>query len=169
MTFNVASRFAELRQLLRLRELRQEGARADREARRAERDHVAALLQEHQAQLEELNLKRRALADWVAGEGASSMTQLQAFANARHAFLAEACERAEYAVLDDQEALANAEQQLAQAHERWIRACSQTQSVERLLARTRADMARRSELRAEREIEPAVRPAHEDIRMEGLA
>lgn len=169
MTSTAASRVAELRQLLRLRELRQEGSRAEREARRAERDEAFALLQEHQRQLEALNVQRSALADWVAGEGASSMTRLNAFASARQALLADACERAEYALLDDQEALAETEVQLAQAHEHWIRTCSRTQSVERLLARTRSGFARQAELRAEQEADPAARPQLQDIRMEGLA
>lgn len=169
MTSIAASRMDQLRQLLRLRQLREECARAKREVRRAERDEVFAVLQEHQANLKKLNLQRSALADWMAGEGASSMARLNAFASARHAFLADACERAEYALLDDEEALADTERQLAQAHERWIRSCSQTRSVERLLARTRTGLARMAELRAEQEMDAVARPQCQDIRMEGLA
>ena len=150
-----ASRMGELKQLLRLREIRQEAARVEREARRTARDAAMAVLHEHQARLESLRLQRGALVNWAGGDGAMSMARLHTFASARKGLLDESCERAEYASIDDAQAVAEAERALAQAHERWVRACASRQSVERLQARTRASLAREAELRAEREAEPA--------------
>lgn len=160
-------RLHELEQLRRLRELREETARQSCEARREARDACQATLDDTRLRLESLRRQCVDLAQWVGGAGASSMAQLGPFASARRQLLDNACERTEYALIDDEAVLAEAEEELTRAQAHWVKACAMTQSIQRLVARARLGLAREAELRAEREADPIRMPIRLEPAMHG--
>jgi flagellar biosynthesis chaperone FliJ len=150
-------RIAELAQLLRLRRLREEAARIERDAKRAERDAAQAAVAETEREVERLRLERAALAAAVAGEMAASMPRLGPFAISRREVLDDLFERAEYALIDDEEALAEAQEALEEAHAVWLQARARCEAVEQLDRRTRRGVAQAVERRTERELDAAPR------------
>jgi len=146
-------RLRELGQLLRLRRLREEAARAERDAARAARDDAQTAVRQREALVERLRLQRDALGAYVVGGGAASMARLAPFASARREVLDDALERAEYALIDDEEALQRAERAFAQAQSAWLRTAARSRAVEQLTERTRRGFARAAEARAERELD----------------
>lgn len=147
----------ELRQLLRLRELREDAARRAHELCRTRRDDALRAVREREAELQAQRTERDELAAYTAGDGASAMPRLAGYASARRELLDDRIERNEYALIDDEEALADAERELQQAREAWSQARARTQAVGDLRERTSRHAAHASEQRAERELEPAGR------------
>ncbi len=146
-------RIAELTQLLRLRRLREEAARIECEAKRAARDSAQAAVAETEREVERLRLEREALADAVAGAMAASMPRLGPFAISRREALDDLLERAEYALIDDEEALSEAQEALDEAQAAWLQARARCEAVEQLDRRTRLGFAQAAEQRLEREVD----------------
>lgn len=141
----------DLRQLLRLRQLREESARQAREACQREVARLLDLRDEHERRWHALCEQRRQLGAWVDRIGASSMAQLNHYKSARREDLDELCERAEYDVIDDDERIAEARDKLAEANQAWVRGCAQRQAVEELLSRQQRQLRIQAELKQERE------------------
>ena len=147
----------DLRQLLRLRELREDAARRAHEASRVQRDEALRAVQERDALLQQQRAQRSDLSAYTAGAGASAMPRLAGYASARRDLLDDRIERNEYALIDDEEALAEAERHLQQASDAWAQARARTQAVETLGDSTRRRALRAAEQRAERELEMPLR------------
>lgn len=143
----------ELKQLVRLRELREDAARRAHEVCRTQRDEARRAVREREAELQAQRAQRDDLAAYTAGDGASAMPRLSGYASARRDLLDDRIERNEYALIDDEEALAEAERALQRAREDWARARARTQAVETLRDTTTRGAARAGEQRAEREVE----------------
>jgi len=148
-------RLRELGQLLRLRRLREDAARTERDEKRRARDAAQAAVREREALIEQARVRRDALGAYVAGHGAATIARLAAFAGARREALDEALERAEYGLIDDEEALARAERALDEAQAVWLRAMARNRAVEQLNERTRRGFMQAAQQRAERELDKA--------------
>jgi len=148
----------EVAQLLRLRKLRAEAARIERETARAKRDAAQHAVHEREALVRQLRVERNALGESVVAI-APAMALLAPFASARREFLDDALERAEYALIDDEEDLAQAQDAFDMAHAAWQKAVARCDAVERLAETTRRDVALAAEERAEREVEASPRSA----------
>lgn len=146
---------AELRQLLRLRELREDAARREHEQCRSKRDDALRAVRERELLLQQQRTERDDLATYTAGDGASAMPRLSGYASARRDLLDDRIERNEYALIDDEEALTDAERALQHARDEWARARARTQAVETLRDDTTRRAARAGEQRAERELDAA--------------
>lgn len=146
----------EVAQLLRLRRLRAEAARIERETARAKRDAAQHAVREREAQVQRLRTERDALGESVVAF-ASAMALLAPFASARREFLDDALERAEYALIDDEEELAQAQNAFDAAHAAWRKAVARCDAVEQLDETTRRDVTRAAEERAEREVDVSPR------------
>lgn len=151
-------RWTNLAQMLRLRRLREDMASQQLEAQRRERLTLAATLETHRQHYETTLRQHSAFLQWAHGEGAALTVNLHAQMTARRSALAEACERAEYAMIDDEEALAQLDEQIAESHAQWVRACARTRAIQQLMDRTRSDLAREREVRAERELDARLTP-----------
>ncbi len=145
----------EVQALLRLRRLREDTARRQREAQRVLHAQALERLRECEAGLAALQERRQAIARWCLGEGAVGMARLHGYAGSRQEQLEIDCEHARDKVLAQRRACAEAEQALAQAHARWLRDSARTGAAEKLQRETRVVLARQAELRTEREAEPA--------------
>jgi len=144
-------RARHLAQLLRLREMRVSAAEAEYRAKQTERDAALAAMRERQKRIEDLRRQRAALSDYVIAQGATEFTRLAGFASARRAWLDEALERDEYWLLDDERELREAEAQVAEARQQWLRARSRETGTQSLLDDTRRTQARDAEQRQEME------------------
>ncbi len=144
----------DVAQLLRLRQLRAEAARVERDAARARRDEAQQAAQEREALVRRLCSERDALDVRVAAS-AAAMALLAPYASARREVLVDALERAEYAFIDDKEKLSRAQAALDAAHTAWQKASARCEAVEQLDVSTRRSAARAANERAEREIDAA--------------
>jgi hypothetical protein len=149
----------DLRQLLRLRELREEAARRAHETCRVARDEALRAVRDREALLQQQRAELGVLSAYVAGDGAGAMPRLCSYASARRELLDDRIERNEYGLIDDEEALAEAERRLQLASEAWAQARARTQAVETLRDSTRRRAACAAEQRAEREVEMPLRAA----------
>lgn len=147
-------RLAESAQLLQLRRLRERHAAEQR--RQAEADQAAALAaaQASEAAFKAFKAQRLQLMRTL-GEGPHGV-RLIAYAETRRDWLDEAAERAEYTLLDDEEALQTADHDLDLAGAEWRRARRREDAAEHLLQRTRQRAAAAGEQRSEREDLPRV-------------
>jgi len=150
-------RLEQARQLLRLRLLREELAR--RERLQAERERLAAAqaVREREAEVAghrdaRANLLQRAV------QQAHELPRLAPYFGARRDELDDRLERAEYALIDDEEALEAATTQLAEASDRWRAARTREEAAQHLLARARREDRQANERRAEREDAPLSQP-----------
>ncbi|HUG22605.1 hypothetical protein [Piscinibacter sp.] len=150
-----STRLRELGQLLRLRRLREDAARAERDERRRACEAAQAAVREREALIEQARARRDALGAYITGDGAATISRLAPFAGARREALDEALERAEYALIDDEAALARAERAFADAQAAWLRAAARSRAVEQLNERTRRGFMRAAEQYAERELDTA--------------
>jgi len=143
----------ELSQLLRLRRLRAEAARTERERRRTLLAAAQTALDEGEAVVRRLRAERATLAKCVCGPIAQQMPRLASFASARAERLDDTLERAVYAVIDCREALSDAQSAFDAAQAAWLHATARCDAVEKLDTTTRRDAASAAEERAERETE----------------
>ncbi|MBW8829722.1 MAG: hypothetical protein JF606_09885 [Burkholderiales bacterium] len=146
----------EVAQLLRLRKLRAEAARIERETARAKRDAAQQAVLEREAQVQRLRVERNALGESVVAI-APAMALLAPFASARREVLDDALERAEYALIDDEEVLTQAQSAFDEAHAAWQKAVARCDAVEKLHETTRRDATLAAEERAEREVDVSPR------------
>jgi len=147
----------DLARLLRLRQLREQAAqRALADAQR-ERDAVLATMREREAEIERLRTRREALTAQLSGPHAGHVGRVVPYAAATREDLTDLLERAEYALIDDEDELDSAETRVAEARQAWQRAQAHRHAAETLVADARKARLREAEQRLERE-DPAVRP-----------
>jgi hypothetical protein len=135
--------------LLRLRRLRQEQAEAALRAARDEQHQALAAVQRAQQRLDGERSARAALLD--AFGSAPGLPRVAGFAEARREAVTENLERAEYALLDDEETLQAADHALLQAGHALRRARARRDAADEALQQARRDDSRAREHRAERE------------------
>lgn len=153
----------DVKRLAQLREIRQEAARRDCDAKRALRDAAVAVLTASRDRLDTLRRQRKELTGWAFGEGANSKAWLHSFAVSRGEALDAACERAHYDVLDEELAFDRAVRAFSEAHQLWLTAQARTQAVDNLLSRTVASLGRDAEARAERDTDSAGRTLSAEV------
>lgn len=145
----------DARQLQRLRELRERKALTAFRAAEAEVARAQQALDERQRTMERLQRARDDLGRRIVGDFAPQMGRLSGYVSATQEDLDEQLERTEYALIDDEEALSNAQAHAAQAHAAWLRAVSQSGSAETLVGDARKALLRERDRRLEREDAPA--------------
>lgn len=145
----------DARQLQRLRELRERKALTAFRAAEAEVARAQQALDERQRTMERLQRARDDLGRRIVGDCAPQMGRLSGYVSATQEDLDEQLERTEYALIDDEEALSNAQGHAAQAHAAWLRAVSQSGSAETLVGDARKALLRERDRRLEREDAPA--------------
>ncbi len=143
----------EARQLVRLRELCENAARAALGRCRAEQAERQRVVRQREQQIEQVRVERRALLTWLVGPGAPALPRITPIAAARQAALDDELERAEFKLIDERQALAQATRALAAAQAAWVAAQARRQAVEQLAADARRALGRQREQRAEREID----------------
>ena len=145
----------DARQLKRLRALRERKAlTALRQAETAVREAEAALAV-RQATMTRLQTERDALSQRIVSDCAARMGRLADYASATLADLDDQLERTEYALIDDEDALAEARDKAAAARAAWLRAVSQSGSAETLVGDARKSVQRERDTRLDREDAPA--------------
>jgi flagellar biosynthesis chaperone FliJ len=141
----------DARQLKRLRELRERSAlRALREAEAALQTAIQ-VMQERQATVQRLQNERQTLAERIVGELASEMARLAGYVSARQSQLDDQLERAEYALLDDKQAVAGAQAKVNEARQAWLLTVSRNGAATTLVDDASQALRRDREVRAERE------------------
>ena len=145
----------DARQLQRLRELRERKALTAFRAAEAEVARAQQALDERQRTMERLQRARDDLGRRIVGDCAPQMGRLSGYVSATQEDLDDQLERTEYALIDDEEALSNAQGHAAQAHAAWLRAVSQSGSAETLVGDARKALLRERDRRLEREDAPA--------------
>lgn len=148
----------DLRQLVRLRALREDAAQAVLAQHRQERARCEAAVATRRAQIESLRRARRALVDWRSGAGAQQMPRVGAYGQARLAALDDELERAEVELIDEEAALRRVTQAQAVAQAAWLNAHARHLGVQQRSAQQRRTDTRAAEQRLEREA-PAALPA----------
>jgi hypothetical protein len=146
-------RVEQARQLQRLRQLREERALRLRAEAQRECDAAQAAVRQREAELAEQRQARSDLLHRAVHE-AMHLTRLAPYLSARRDDLDDKLERAEYALIDDVEALEEASAGLHQASLRWRAARARDDAASDLLARARCDQRQAIEGRAEREDAP---------------
>lgn len=144
----------DLSQLQRLRQLREEAARRQCAALHQARDEARVAIALRQQAIHELRRDIAAQARHLAGEGASALPQLGRIAAAHREWLDDRLERAEYALIDDEDALEAAEARLAEAEAALRRCSAQCQAVQDLRDDARRRLLRLQDQKLERELEP---------------
>lgn len=148
---DAALHLRELGRLLQLRERREDQARRRVAAALGERDAVLATLREREAEIESLRGRRSALARQVVGPAAPTLARWMPFAHAERERLDDLLERAEYALIDDEDDLERAQAQLDAARQDWQRALARVEALRGLCEQARRQRMRAAEGRAERE------------------
>jgi hypothetical protein len=145
-------RIAQAAQLLRLRELRQQQALAAQARARQEQLQAQEAVRRAEAAMQaQRDAQLRLLAALQDGSG---LPRVLDFAEMQRVRVADLLERAEYALIDDQEALHSADRRLDQAGLALRQAQSREQAATDLLKRERLQLRRADERRAEREDAP---------------
>jgi hypothetical protein len=148
-------RIAQAAQLLRLRELRQQQAlAAQARARQEQLQAQEAVRRAETAMQAQRDAQVRLLA---AMQDGAALPRVLDFAEMQRVRVADLLERAEYALIDDQEALHSADRRLDQASLALRQAQGREQAATDLLKRERLQLRRADERRAEREDAPRPR------------
>lgn len=145
----------DARQLQRLRALRE---RQTLNALRQAESEVAAAesaVAERKMVMERLQQQRDALSERIVGQCAPHLGRLVTYVSATQADLDDQLERTEYALIDDEDALAEAREKAAQARAAWLRAVSQNGAAKTLVDDARKAVRREQETRLDREDPPA--------------
>ena len=149
-----ARQLQDARQLHRLRELRERQAL---NALRQAESQVAAAEQavaERQRAMDRLQRERDDLSRRIVTDCAPHMGRLSAYVSATQEDLDDQLERTEYALIDDEEALTEAQQAAEAARRAWLRAVSQSGAADTLVDDARRGLLREREARLEREDAP---------------
>jgi hypothetical protein len=154
-TSDTARQCQQTAQLLRLRLLRREQAEAALRAAREEHAQALAAVRRGQAKVDAEREQQARLAHALGHT--PGLPRVAAFAEARRDAVAENLERAEYALLDDEEALQGADHALTQAGSALRHALARHDAATQALQQAERDHARAREQRAERE---EVAPLH---------
>jgi len=154
MPTNPALRLHDTQQLRRLRELRERTALQALRAAEAGQRAAEQAVREREAALQRLQLQRQQLAERVVGELAPRIARLADSVSAVQADLDDQLERTEYALIDDEQAAADARDRTDAARQDWLRAVSRHGAAQSLVGDARQAARRERELRAEREDAP---------------
>jgi hypothetical protein len=149
----------DLRQLVRLRALREDAAQAMLAQCRQALARAEEAVARRRAQIEGLRRARHALVGWRSGAGACQMPRIGVYGQARMAALDDELERAEVELIDEEAALRRAAQALADAQAGWLNAHARHLGVQQRSAQQRRADGRAAEQRAEREREGGARRA----------
>lgn len=141
----------ELGQLLRLRHLREDAARQQRDACQRELASLIAQREAYERRWHALCETRRQLGVWMDLGGAADMARLNPYKTARREALDDQCERAEYDVIDTDDLITAARDRLAEANQHWVRCCAQRQAVEEMRQRHQQRRRIEADLKQERE------------------
>lgn len=149
-----ARQLQDARQLQRLRELRERKALTA--LRQAEGALTAAeqALAERQRAMDRLQRERDQLSQRIVRDCAPALGRLAAYASATQEDLDDQLERTEYALIDDEDAVSAAREQVATARAAWLRAVSQNGSAQTLVGDARQALRRARDSRLEREDAP---------------
>lgn len=143
-------------QWLRLRELRQTQAEAQMRAVRQAQAEALAATQAAQAKVAQHQGARQALlADMAQGAWLPRWAEM---AHARREVIEDLLERAEYALIDDEETLHQCDQELDQAGHELRRACTRSDAAQQTLAQARRQVLAADERRLEGEDPPSSKP-----------
>ena len=143
--------------LLRLRQLRQQQAEAQLRREREAHARALAAVRAGQARVDgERTAQRRLLQ--ALGEH-PGLPRVARWAEARREAVAEQLERAEYALIDDEEALHDADRALGHAGQALRQAQARCEAAAQALQRAQAGHRHACEQQAEREEPPRARPA----------
>jgi hypothetical protein len=151
-----AQKLLAAKQLQRLRELR------ERKALKAHQDAEAAVnvarqrVVEREAEIKELQRRRLALQQSLVGPYAARLGAVALYAGAAQEALDDQLERAEYALIDEEEELFDARKRSHVARDAWLHAVSQHQASTTMRDDARVALRREQEARADRE-DPPVR------------
>jgi flagellar biosynthesis chaperone FliJ len=146
-----AKQLHDARQLKRLRELRERTALNTLRHAEAELQSAIRVMQERQNTILRLQNERQTLAQRLVGELAADMARLASYVSALQAKLDDLLERAEYALIDDQQAVADAQAQMNQARQAWLHTVSSHGAATTLVGEANQALRRDREARAERE------------------
>ena len=144
--------------LLRLRRLREERAARERAQAATRRNAAEAQAQQRRAALQVFDAELAALSGHLDAIPEATVARVALYASARREDLAERRERCEYDLIDDEEALTDAQRALDEATLNWRTAHVRSDAAMGLLQKARRDSRRAAEQRLERE-QPAERHA----------
>ncbi len=143
----------ELKQLLRLRQVRVESAELKvREQRVAVEAAEVAVQTRHERIQADRNLVAQHLANTV-GDAAHSLPRFAMYYSAFGERLGEKLERNEYGLLDDQETLESEKSLLIEKRHTWLREQSREDGVKEALKRSKTAKAQKLESQAEDEVD----------------
>jgi hypothetical protein len=143
-------RVHEAQQLQRLRQLREDQARRARAQAQAALDEAREAVQRREAEVRRHRGARGELVERVCAD-AKSLPLLAPYVSARREDLDDLLERAEYALIDDEEARDEAQQTLDDASAAWRASLARRDAAGDLLTRARKEQLQAGERRAERE------------------
>jgi hypothetical protein len=146
----LAQRVAEARQLQRLRALREDQARSARARAQQALDQAQQAVERRQQEVQQHRNGRADLAHHLVGD-AAALPRLGPYFGACREDLDDKLERAEYALIDDEELRDEAQQSLAQAHTAWQRSLARSDAASDLLDQAQQHHRQDREQRAERE------------------
>lgn len=147
----------DARQWLRLRQLRVQRARQALAQAQAEEGQARAVIQDREARIEQGRARLDELALHWGGPGSADMPRWGGQLKAHREALAERLERDEYALLDEREALEQAEGFVRQRRTELTRAQAREDAVDATLKDQRRQTSQARERRAELEAEDAYR------------
>jgi uncharacterized protein YukE len=151
---------ADARQWLRLRQLRVQRARQALARAQAEENQARAAIEEREVRIAQGHARLDGLARHWGGPGSVDMPRWCAQVQAHREALAERLERDEYALLDEREALEQAQDVVRQRRAELARAESREAAVEATLKDQRRRARQAREQHAELEAEDAYRAVH---------
>lgn len=122
-------RLQEARQLLQLRELRERSAQRARQQARQAHELARQAVQARQGVVAQLRAQRHALGHAIVDAQAERLPRHAPYADARREQLDDLIERAEYALIDDEDELNVAQRRLAEADLAWRRASARVQAT----------------------------------------
>ena len=154
----MAQQLAAASQLQRLRALRER--KALQASQQAERELQAAqqVVRDREAQIRQLQARRLELQHSLIGPYAARMGVVASYASAAQEALDDQLERAEYALIDEEEELINARTRAASARTTWLQAVAQHQASSTLRDDACQSLRRERETTLERE-DPPLRSA----------
>lgn len=150
----------EAKQLHRLRTLRVERAREQCGRAQAEVERAAQAVRERQGRIERGQREIEALGRAIVHQLAPRLPRWAGVAQAQKEQLAERLEREEYALVNDEHELEQAQERLQQARAELTRALAREDAVRGLAHETRRAHLQAREQRAERELEDQGRGPH---------
>lgn len=149
---------SEARQLLRLRSLRVQRAREQIPPAQARVEQAHATVVQRQRQIAHLRHETVELRDAIVTTLAPRLPRWSQVTTAQQELLADQLERAEFALIDEEQALEAAQEQLQQARSELTRALAREDAVRGLAEQAKRCRAQAREQRAEREVDDQIRP-----------